>query len=125
MTSTTGITEKVSVNSFGEDANDSVPGVAIAPQDLSSDGRFVAFESNATNLVDGDTNSSTDIFVHDRQAPQLARTAAVDASESGSFPVLGGAPASGDTTVLLLTLIGVATTVCGVVLAAAGLVERR
>jgi WD40-like Beta Propeller Repeat len=62
----TGITEKVGVNSLGEEANDSVPGVSQAPQDVSGDGRFIVFESNATNLVPDDTNGTTDIFVHDR-----------------------------------------------------------
>ncbi len=33
---------------------------------LSSDGRFVAFGSGATNLVAGDTNDVEDVFVHDR-----------------------------------------------------------
>ncbi|MBM3992398.1 MAG: hypothetical protein FJ298_15550 [Planctomycetes bacterium] len=33
--------------------------------DLSGDGRFVCFESLATNLVNGDTNNVRDIFVHD------------------------------------------------------------
>ena len=30
---------------------------------LSSDGRFVAFESSANNLVPGDTNNADDVFV--------------------------------------------------------------
>jgi len=34
---------------------------------ISGDGFFVAFVSDATNLVNGDTNSESDIFVHDRQ----------------------------------------------------------
>lgn len=34
---------------------------------ISADGRYVAFSSAATNLVGGDTNGQTDIFVHDRQ----------------------------------------------------------
>jgi Tol biopolymer transport system component len=34
---------------------------------VSSDGRFVAFESDATNFVAGDTNGKHDIFVRDRQ----------------------------------------------------------
>ena len=34
---------------------------------ISDDGRFVAFSSYATNLVDGDTNESADVFVRDRQ----------------------------------------------------------
>src|SRR5690242_18463344 len=32
---------------------------------VSADGRFVAFTSDATNLVAGDTNGATDIFVKD------------------------------------------------------------
>lgn len=36
------------------------------PSALSGDGRFVAFYSDATNLVSGDTNGTTDVFVHDR-----------------------------------------------------------
>lgn len=34
---------------------------------ISADGRYVAFESRASNLVDGDTNGVQDIFVHDLQ----------------------------------------------------------
>lgn len=34
--------------------------------DISSDGRFVAFSSLATNLVSGDGNGKQDVFVHDR-----------------------------------------------------------
>ncbi|HEV7734280.1 MAG TPA: hypothetical protein VGR62_19060 [Candidatus Binatia bacterium] len=33
---------------------------------VSADGRFVAFASDATNLVVGDTNRATDVFVYDR-----------------------------------------------------------
>jgi Tol biopolymer transport system component len=33
---------------------------------ISADGRFVAFSSAAPNLVDGDRNASTDVFVRDR-----------------------------------------------------------
>ena len=33
---------------------------------LSADGRFVAFESDSTQLVSGDINNVTDVFVHDR-----------------------------------------------------------
>jgi Tol biopolymer transport system component len=41
-------------------------GSSFAPS-VSADGRFVAFASNASNLVAGDTNDSTDVFVRDRQ----------------------------------------------------------
>lgn len=56
-----GQTELVSVSTAGVQAN----GVSVAPS-ISGDGRFVAFQSNATNLVDGDDNGVTDVFVRDR-----------------------------------------------------------
>jgi dipeptidyl aminopeptidase/acylaminoacyl peptidase len=40
---------------------------------ISSDGRYVAFESYADNLVNGDTNGWDDVFVHDRQTGQTTR----------------------------------------------------
>ena len=33
---------------------------------VSADGRYVAFDSEATNLVRGDSNETSDVFVHDR-----------------------------------------------------------
>jgi archaellum component FlaF (FlaF/FlaG flagellin family) len=58
----TGVTERVSVSS------DEVQGGAtsVTPT-VSRNGRFVAFWSNATNLVPDDTNERTDIFVRDRK----------------------------------------------------------
>src|SRR5688572_7211179 len=35
--------------------------------------RYIAFESDATNLVSGDTNALRDIFVHDRQTGATTR----------------------------------------------------
>jgi len=64
----TGATSRVSVASDGTPANShsNVPSI-------SADGRFVAFESDATNLIAGDTNGATDIFVHDRQTGVTTR----------------------------------------------------
>ena len=56
----TGRTRRVSVNTLGMQAGDSSQLPAI-----SGDGRFVAFQSRARNLVPGDTNLTEDIFVHD------------------------------------------------------------
>ncbi len=56
-----GETTRVSVSTVQEEAN----GASGNPS-LSGNGRFVAFESAADNLVPGDTNQQTDIFVHDR-----------------------------------------------------------
>ncbi len=71
--------ERVSVDS-------SVPGVQgdnnSYTSSISSDGRFVAFESDATNLVPGDTNGRIDIFVYDRQTDVIERVS-VDSSVPG------------------------------------------
>ena len=48
---------------------------------ISADGRYVAFYSWATNLVPGDTNTTADIFVRDRQTNQTTRVS-VDSGES-------------------------------------------
>ena len=55
------ITELISVATDGTQANDLNLFSAI-----SDDGRYVAFESMATNLVANDTNGQRDIFVYDR-----------------------------------------------------------
>ncbi len=57
-----GATERVSVSS-DEAEGDNTSGYSTS---LSADGRYVAFMSYATNLVDGDTNGLTDAFVRDR-----------------------------------------------------------
>jgi Tol biopolymer transport system component len=57
----TGTTQRISVNSSSAEGNGDSDGPA-----LSADGRYVAFESHATNLVPGDTNGWLDVFVHDR-----------------------------------------------------------
>ena len=54
--------QRVSVDSSGAQGN----GPSGEPA-ISADGRFIAFSSQASNLVDGDTNASRDIFVHDRE----------------------------------------------------------
>ncbi len=58
-----GTTVRVSVSSTGDQANNSSGIDAI-----SADGRFVVFDSIATNLVLGDLNGSGDFFLRDMQA---------------------------------------------------------
>jgi Tol biopolymer transport system component len=71
-----GITTRVSV------ASDGTPGNAVSGDpSISADGRYVAFASEASNLVPGDTNSCgtwieghcLDVFVHDRQTGTTTR----------------------------------------------------
>jgi Tol biopolymer transport system component len=64
----TGVTTRVSVDSAGNESN----GVSDAPS-ISGDGRYVAFQSDATNLVPGDTNRVANIFVHDRKTGLTTR----------------------------------------------------
>lgn len=59
----TGSTARVSVSSAGAESNGWSNFAGRV--DLSADGRYVAFDSNASNLVAGDTNSLPDVFVRD------------------------------------------------------------
>src|SRR5439155_952149 len=69
----TGTTERVSVASGGGTQGNGESSGFFAFPALSADGRFVAFQSDATNLVAGDTNGTTDVFVHDRQTATTER----------------------------------------------------
>ncbi|MBZ0318924.1 MAG: hypothetical protein K8L91_21090 [Anaerolineae bacterium] len=64
------ITTRVSVATGGTQSSG---GGSFVPGGISADGRYVAFESDATNLVAGDTNARRDIFVHDRQITTTTR----------------------------------------------------
>lgn len=72
----TGQTTRVSVSSSSEEADGDSKSPAI-----SADGRFVAFESRARNLVPGDVNDTTDIFVHDRQTGRTERVSVTSVGE--------------------------------------------
>src|SRR5206468_12501280 len=65
-----GGTVRVAVDSAGAQGNSG----GFVPS-LSATGRGVAFASGATNLVAGDTNAATDIFVHDLKTGQTVRVA--------------------------------------------------
>ncbi|MBK7878365.1 MAG: PD40 domain-containing protein [Planctomycetes bacterium] len=57
-----GVTERVSIATGGAQAQS---GLSDTPS-ISGSGQFIAFTSAAANLVVGDTNNATDVFVHDR-----------------------------------------------------------
>lgn len=61
---------------------------------LSADGRFVAFQSAATNLVTGDSNGKTDVFVFDRTFNRMvlcSKPASGGADQNSSAPDISGA----------------------------------
>src|SRR5205807_2460100 len=51
---------------------------------ISTGGRFVAFVSEATNLVSGDTNGKQDVFVRDRQAHTTTRVSVSSSGHQGA-----------------------------------------
>ena len=91
----TGATTRVSVASDGTEAvGESTFPVLVAPS-ISADGRYVAFESAASNLVPGDTNGEADVFVHDRVTGATTRVSvASDGTEAtGGYFIVPNAPA--------------------------------
>jgi hypothetical protein len=69
-------TQRVSVSSNNVEANDDsrIPSI-------SADGRYVAFASSASNLVDDDTNNADDIFIHDLQSSTTVRIVSTSSGE--------------------------------------------
>jgi Tol biopolymer transport system component len=63
-----GTTRRVSLNSRGKPGNNN----SMYPS-ISASGRYVAFLSDATNLVKGDTNGVTDVFRRDRKTGKTVR----------------------------------------------------
>jgi Tol biopolymer transport system component len=51
---------------------------------ISADGRFVAFQSSAANLVPRDTNGRSDVFVHDRVSGATTRVSVSSAGRQGN-----------------------------------------
>ncbi len=85
----TGTTTRVSVNSTGTqgDFNSWRPAI-------SANGRYVAFISDATTLVPGDTNGRADVFVHDRQTGATTRVSVSSAGIQGDGFVEGSSTPS-------------------------------
>lgn len=75
----TGQTVLVSKNAAGKHGNDT----SFAPS-LSAIGRFVAYASNADNLVPFDTNSACDVFVFDIQTGEAVRVSVKSTGEEGN-----------------------------------------
>ncbi len=75
----TGAIVRASTAADGTEAN----GYSSGSSSISADGRYVVFTSYASNLVTGDTNDSTDIFVKDLQTGVIVRVnTAADGTEA-------------------------------------------
>ncbi len=85
-----GVTTRVSINSAGVEGN----GSSLEPS-VSTDGRYVAFHSLASNLVAGDTNDRADVFVHDTSSDATTRVSVNGAGVEGNT-TSSGASVSAD-----------------------------
>jgi Tol biopolymer transport system component len=83
----TGRTTRVSVGSDGRQAN----AESLGPPSISADGRYVAFTSLASNLVSGDSNDITDVFVRDLSTSRTILASLGDTGAQGD----GGSAAGG------------------------------
>ncbi|MCL4261997.1 MAG: PD40 domain-containing protein [Anaerolineae bacterium] len=75
----TGQTNRVSIASDGSEGNDA----SITPS-ISADGRYIAYDSYASNLVADDTNGKADVFVYDRQTGQTSRVSIASDGTQGN-----------------------------------------
>lgn len=75
----TGVTTRVSTSASGDEGDGESLDAFISP-----DGRYVAFESTATNLVPGDTNGRSDVFVKDMQTGAIFRASVSTAGDQGN-----------------------------------------
>ena len=76
-----GFTTRASIASNGTQGD----GFSSYPS-ISADGRYVAFTSDASNLVVGDTNGFSDVFVHDNWTDQTIRVSiAANGTQGNSY----------------------------------------
>src|SRR6266511_1347489 len=78
---------RASVNNAGVQGNDNSGATYTA-----GGGRFVVFESSATNLAKGDTNSVSDIFLRDRQYGKTYRVSVGPINPATGKPVQANGP---------------------------------
>ncbi len=78
------VTQRVSVATSGAQGNQGSFTSQRQPESISANNRFVAFESDAWNLVPGDTNNWTDVFVRDRQTGTTERVSVDSGGAQGN-----------------------------------------
>lgn len=79
-------TSRVSVNTANGDPN----GASTGPS-VSSSGLYIAFESDATNLVSGDNNGTQDVFRRDGDAGSTVMVSKTASGQQGSLASSGAA----------------------------------
>ena len=94
-----GTTIRVSVGPDGVQSEGSVGALAMAPG-----GRYIAFESHASNLVAGDTNGWQDVFVHDVIGGRTFMASRTSTGAQGDFDSFAPALAAGASVVAFSSL---------------------
>ncbi|MEO8277470.1 MAG: hypothetical protein ABI639_14750 [Thermoanaerobaculia bacterium] len=79
--SSTGVTTRVSVDGSGVQSDQ-----ASSAPSISSDGRYVAFVSRASNLVAGGSNGAAQVYVHDAVSGATSRVSVNDIGTEGDLP---------------------------------------
>ncbi|MCC2670575.1 MAG: hypothetical protein K0Q72_3046 [Armatimonadetes bacterium] len=99
-----GTIERVSVSTAGQqaDAQSGIFGIS-----MSDDGRYVSFNSPASNLVAGDTNDYEDVFVRDRQLQTTTRINLTSAGEQLTNGFGGSLSADGRYVAFFTHFVGV------------------
>ena len=77
-----GTTERLTVATGGGE-----PDGGSGSASISADGRMAAFASAATNLVPGDTNAKTDVFILDRETGEI-RSATAGGNGASTLPLI-------------------------------------
>jgi hypothetical protein len=83
----TGAVDLVSLGTAGTEANGSLLDLSLSPN-----ARFAAFSTDAANLVPGETDASSDVFLRDRSLGRIARV-----TLEAPSAVLGSSEADVDT----------------------------
>ncbi len=90
------LTTRVSVTNAGAQGNQTGFQELDFTSDISGDGRYVLFRSNATNLVSGDTNAVYDLFVRDTSGGTTQRVSVTNTgAQANSTSVMGSISADG------------------------------
>lgn len=74
-------TSRVSISSDGTEGDADTASCGVV---ASADGRYIAFISEAGNLVNGDTNGTWDVFVYDRETSSTKRVSVASDSTQGN-----------------------------------------
>ncbi|MCK6447427.1 MAG: hypothetical protein L6Q99_13640 [Planctomycetes bacterium] len=84
-----GTTVRAGLNPFGTEPNDVLFG-----QSVSTDGRWIVFDSRATDLVFGDTNGKQDVFLRDMSLGSIQRLSISSAGDqaNGDSTSIGATP---------------------------------